>query len=239
MLIQDIDVADKDVLSEADLWRTHTPLVWKAERFEGRPHFYPVFKWGGYYSFSPLPLARLKGNVALNPDFPPFLAGVTEPYTPPHMLIDREIERVGGPRPFSCRMKERTPFLKRLAAAIRADVAAVEARNPGFLNIILCGGKDSLNGLLLDWQNPVLAISAEPNYGLVRDFIRANGLRYDLAKLEDYVDEALIGREVAENFCRIDLQHLRWTAHLAKFAQEAGGRAVFWMGSMGEGYLSP
>lgn len=232
-------IPEKAVLTEADLWRTNTHAIWRADTFEGRPHFYPIYRWRHYYSYSPFLLARLKGRVNLNPLCGAFISTAAVPYCPPDLLIDSEIHRLGKPLPFSDSIKSREEFLARLSAAMINDVNAVEERHPGHTNFILCGGKDSLNGLLLNWRNPVVALSAEPNFELVREFIRANGLRVELVKLSDYLDEALLDREVAENFCRIDPQHGRWSPHLAKLAREAGGRAIFWTGFMGDFYLSP
>ncbi len=90
----------------------------------------------------------------------------------------------------------------------------------GWTNIILCGGKDSLNLLLLPWKNPVVVASLHPNYPLVAEFIREHNLNCDLIELDDEY-EADRDREILINCCRNDLAHCRWGGHLsAVSAQE-------------------
>ena len=43
-------------LSEDVMWQTQNSLIWKAKSFEGTPHFYPVYNFEDYYSYSILAL---------------------------------------------------------------------------------------------------------------------------------------------------------------------------------------
>ena len=67
-------------------------------------------------------------------------------------------------------------FVARITAALIHDTRKVESELPGHTNFVLCGGRDSLNLLLLPWTNHTVALSAPPNYELVRRFVRENGL---------------------------------------------------------------
>src|SRR5262245_12446993 len=89
------------VLSEALLWSSHEATIWKPQRFEGQPHFYPVYRWGELYSYSLLSLILHKGSLHLNPR-------AAQQSSPPGFVyqslghkgretIDREIMQVGGP----------------------------------------------------------------------------------------------------------------------------------------------
>jgi len=53
--------------SEPAMWSQHGPTIWRAERFQGLPHFYPVYRYGDLYSYSLFSLILHKGNLRLDP----------------------------------------------------------------------------------------------------------------------------------------------------------------------------
>jgi len=97
-----------DQLSEKHMWAQHDGTsIWKARQFVGTPHFYPVYRYEDFYSYSPLSLILLKGTLRLN-------RRVAEDVAKPHFIyysgrdtVDQAITRIGGPlRP---RLKIREP----------------------------------------------------------------------------------------------------------------------------------
>lgn len=226
------------LLSEAAMWSQHGPTIWRAERFEGLPHFYPVYRHGDLYSYSLLSLILHKGSLRLDPKVMREVETRTYPYQSGNRTIDRDIRRIGGPLAPRFRVADPAEFAREVAAAMRTDAAATEVANPGCTNVLLCGGRDSLNLLLLPWRNPVLVASAPPNHDLVRAFLEENDLAFDLVKLDD-ADESLLQVEIALNACRNDLAHCRWGPDLVRIARSLGGRAVFWKGQLGDSLMQP
>ncbi len=235
--------AETAVLTEADLWSGPGPLVWRAARFEGRPAFYPVYHREDRYSWSPLALLVEAG--ALEPDAEVLDAAAADDflYYSGWGSVDRRIRRVGGPLVHAPgsegALRDPDELAGALAGALRADLAAAEARNPEMAPVVLVGGRDSMNLLLLPWRTPPLVVSAEPNFPLVREFVRRNGLGLEVRRLDDPRDEAVLDREILENACRADLRHYRWGAHLCALARELEGRAVFWKGQVADALTTP
>lgn len=220
-------------LTESAIWSDHNAAIWQADRFVGSPAFYPVYRYENYYSYSPLPLILLKGNLRLNsraakavsrPDFR-FYGGSD--------TIDKEIVRIGGPPIPGFGIVDADTYASRLAEAMCKDVASVEAAHPGYTNVILCGGKDSLNLTLLPWTNPVIVASAAPNYALVQAFMADNDLSFDLIRLVDE-DDSLLQREILVNCCRNSLEHCRWGPQLETMSRTNNGRTIFWKGQLGD-----
>ena len=223
--------AHVDTLDATAMWSTHGPYIYKAGAFTGEPNFYPVYRWQDNYSFSYLALLALKGTLNLQPGFAP--EGRETPLAPPE-FPDRDIQRIGGIRRFSNRVADPAVFAEALAAAMIEDMRAVEALNPDARNLVLCGGKDSLNILLMPWKTPPVAVSAAPNYALVRQFVEDNGLGLEVIELRDWVDEDLLEREIAEAVCQVDLHHWRWSPHLRQIAEEHDGPSIFWKGQLAD-----
>ncbi|WP_434423803.1 hypothetical protein [Nannocystis pusilla] len=225
-------------IDEDDLWLTPGPVVWQAERFRGPPPmFYPVYRSGDLYATSPLPLIVHKGALELDADVARQVGGAVR-YLATNATIDRRVRRVGCPQLSTLELSDPREYVAEFAAATRADVAGVEARRPGFTNLVLCGGKDSLNLLLLPWKNPVIAVSARPNFPLVQQFVKDNRLGMDVVELVDR-DASLLDSEIAVNACRIGLDHVRWVAELRELAGRFERRAIFWVGAMADVLTTP
>ncbi|MBL8975877.1 MAG: hypothetical protein JNK56_35065 [Myxococcales bacterium] len=230
-----------DDLSEEDIWLDPGPTVWSARRFVGRPEFYPVYRAGDYYSYSPLFLMALTGEVQVDPGFVADVAArerAEVPYISGVDTLDRRIHRVGAPAPHSPSITRGTDYARRVAAALVEDVQQVERRRPAARHVVLCGGKDSLNLLLLPWRRPVTALSAAPNYALVREFIDRNRLEVECTELAD-ADTSVLPSEILYNACNNDLRHCRWTGELRALAAASAQEVVFWKGQLGDVVLSP
>jgi hypothetical protein len=227
-------------LSEYALWSPGAPLFARAQRLAEPPHFYPVYRHEDVYSWSVLALIVRKGTLALNPRAVRAASTRGHRYFASVETIDRDILRVGGPLALAPAPDIAAPdqYAEEVAAALRADVAAVE-RASDAAPFVLTGGRDSLNLLLLPWKQRVTALSARPNFPLVERFVRANGLDIEVRELTDPEDASALDREVLENTCRADLQHYRWGASLRRIALEHGGRVIFWKGQLGDVVMTP
>ncbi len=225
-------------LTESDLWSSHQNSVFKADGFSGTPLFYPVYRWDRYYSYSPFLLLLKKGRFCPTDAFLRHDRTLAREVARPTPLIDREIERIGGPACLTLESESVDSFCRRMAESMQHDVAEVERRNPGKTNVVLCGGADSCNLLLLSWRNPVVAYSAMPNLPLVREFVRRNGLDIEVLELFDTEDACLRRREIAESFGLVSLENWKWTAHLRKIAEEAGGQLIIWKGQVADAFLT-
>lgn len=231
------DVRRKPEVDEEDLWQTPGPVVWQAERFVGAPMFYPVYRWQDHYATGPLPLIALKGAFELDESVARRVRGEFR-YLPTNATIDRGVRRIGAPLASTLELADAAAYVAAFADATRRDVARVEARLPGATHVVLCGGKDSLNLLLLPWRSPVLAVSAEPNFPLVQQFVRDNRLAIDVERLDDR-DATLLDSEVAINACRIGLEHVRWSAELRALAARFPRGAVLWVGALADTFTTP
>jgi hypothetical protein len=230
-------VERRESLSAADLWASHARTVFAAPGLTDAPSFYPVYRMGELYCHSPLGLVAHAGNVELDGDVMVRLGRGERRYWSGPDTLDRRMRRVGAPRISARTLRDRGEFIDRLADALRTDVAAREARHAGCTNAILCGGRDSLNLLLLPWKNPVLVLSAAANFPLVRRFIADNALPMTVHELKDE-DRSLLDAEVLANLCRLDLQHCRWSGELRAIAREHRGRILFWKGQLGDSLLT-
>ena len=211
------------------------PVVWKPGTFTKNLAFYPVYEWQGYVSHLPLYLILKKGSfrprgraarAAAHPNFR---------YNP--FVVDADIRRLPDRTDYSPEITSRAGFVEEVADAMVADVREIEHRVDHDENLVLCGGKDSLNLLLLPWEKEVVAYSAQPNLPLVRKFVERNGLGMEVRELEDAVDVRLT-EEVLLNACANELQHCRWTGHLRQIVADREGRPVLWKGQHGNGLLS-
>lgn len=72
-----------------------------------------------------------------------------------------------GLRPWKIKNQALIHFFSKLSTAISNDIQQLEQLYPKHEHIVLCGGKDSLNILLLPWAKPVIVASSKPNYELV------------------------------------------------------------------------
>ena len=232
------DIANEDTVTESDMWNSEKGIcVWKADRFVGSPHYYPVYRYKNYFSYSVLPLIALKGSLQVNkrylsarhPTGFTFLGNET---------IDKEITRIGNAVRNTRKIKNPDELVSRIVTAIRSDIATIERANEGKTNILLIGGRDSMNMLLLSWSNPVIAVSGAPNYALVEAFIKENGLSTNLVLLDDHGTSQQRSRLVLENCLRNSLEHFRWTGSLIRLARQFEYKAVFWLGQTADAWLT-
>jgi hypothetical protein len=234
----EIDVREVEELSGAQIWSETGGRIWRAKRFVGQPSFYPVYRMGDLYSHLPLHLVVARGHLRLDRRYANRTARSGWLYQSGSRTLDAEVDRVGCPRFSTCSLTDRDEFVARVAEALRSDVSAMEGRHPGFRNLVLCGGRDSLNLLLLPWKNEVTVLSAPPNYDWVVRFVERNDLGYEVVPLED-TNDSLADSEILLNACRVDLEHCRWGFDLREVARRFEGRVVLWKGQLGDTFLTP
>jgi len=233
------DIRQVARLNEYDMWTSHGPVLWRAEAFLGNPVFYPVYRLGDLYSYSPLALILTKGFVRFDAELAKQCDAPGFRFLSGRGVLDRDIERLGGPVMSERRIVASSAYVDRIVAALLSDVTMVERANPEHTNIVLCGGKDSLNLLLLPWRNPVYAASAPPNYALVKQFVEDNELDVRVVPLHDVADDALLDAEVIENGCRNNLEHCRWGGDLRALSRKHDGKVIFWKGQIGDALMTP
>jgi hypothetical protein len=119
-------------LSEADMWAVPGPLVWQAKRFRGRPSFYPVYRCGDSYSYSPLALILSKGSLSFDAQLARQCNAHGFRYLSGRGVLDREIERIGGPQETTNQINSTDVYVERIVAALRRDIAAIEVALSGF-----------------------------------------------------------------------------------------------------------
>lgn len=231
-------IEEREVLREEDIWADHGPALIRAKRFEGSPSFYPVYRCGDLYSYSLLSLILRKGTLRLDTGFARQVERPGFHYASGNRTIDREIHRLGGPDRPTFSITSPAEFARRMAEALVQDTAEIESRHPGTTNVVMCGGRDSLNLLLLPWKNPVLVASAPPNFELVRAFVANNHLPYEVVALDDSSCEVL-PVETLINCCRNDLVHCRWGDHLVQLAGPPNEERIFWKGQAANIFQTP
>ena len=225
-------------ISEEDMWTTHGTLIWEAENFLGTPHFYPVYKWKNFYSYSLLAIIVKKGELNLNLDAVKYINQSDFLVLSASLNIDKDIERIGAPHKSGSSIQNVDEYAVKLVNALIIDIHNIEKKNKNYINYILCGGKDSLNLLLLPWNEKTVALSAEPNYSLVKQFVDENNLNIEVRLLEDKQVTELLDDEVLECCCRVNMENWRWTAHLKEISQENNGKIIFWKGQMCDVYTT-
>ncbi len=235
---RDDTVTRVETLDVVAMWQRHDAHVFRADLVSAEPFFYPLYRWNDLYSFSPFPLLQRKGTFRPHPAAVADLRTANADVSRPMPFIDRDIVRVGGPPDLGRTITDRDTYSLRIAEAMQKDLVSVEEANPGKTNVILCGGRDSLNLLLLKWSNPVLVLSAQPNTPLVRDFVSSNGLTHEVRELRSDGGPDLLDREIAEAMAMVELENWKWTANIVETARSLERQAVFWKGQFGDAFFT-
>ncbi|SER49417.1 hypothetical protein SAMN04490244_101255 [Tranquillimonas rosea] len=230
---------DKAEFSDHDMWTRHDALIYRSPRPPViNSSFYPVYQYNDLYSVSILPLIHHIENPSIDPNFRSNLENGFDDVCRPNPTAISEIQRLVGNVRFTNEERSPTTFLRRLAEAMQADVDTIESANPGKTNVILCGGKDSLNLLLLRWSNPTIVLSADPNFALVQKFVEDNALGLEVQRLNDKEDQSLKNTEIAEAGCQVNHGSWKWTPAIKQVSDNFEKNVVFWKGQLGDVYLT-
>ena len=234
-----MNIEHTDSINQYDLWYRPDVNIIQAQQFLGSPKFYPVYRYENFYSWSLLELIRYVGCVDLNKEAMNFNCNDGFSYLPATLLPVNRITRIGGPLSISAkRYRTEKDFVSTMAIAMAKDIEIVESRLKDYTNVILTGGKDSLNMLLLPWRNPVIVASAAPNAVLVQEFINRNNLPHQFVELRNDDDNSLLKEEMLSNCGRINIQHMRWQRQCRDLGYSLDGKALFWGGSLGDSFMT-
>lgn len=222
------------VVTNTTLWSTGSNDAVSATYFACDSDLFPVYQLGDRYSTNPLSLVRETGELHLRRDYVEQHHLQNNGCTFREGLADTRLRMFVRPI-VGTEVSEGSPIdddivrakLEDLAESIERGVRNFEERFRDAHHFIMVGGKDSLNLLLLPWQCPVTAISADPNYPLVKKFIEENRLDMKVIRLEDSAPRPDL--EMLHNFGRLDLEHVRWLTHLQQFV-DSHPCPVFWSG---------
>lgn len=233
-------------LDLGEVWYFDVDHIIQCNDVYGFEHFYPLYNWKNFYSYSPLNLLKLKGNLNYNPNIEEYLEeGEVKKYLPPNIFIDKNIRRVGGPMIYSkAKIFDEETFINEFVRALIEDIRYLEDNNKNSFFGILTGGKDSLNLLLLPWRSKIIAFSADPNYKLVKEFCAVNNLKIEVIRLEDEEIEDInwIENETLIGCCRVGLRDIRWSKNLFninKQFKERNEKLVIITGSLADTFLTP
>lgn len=114
-------------------------------------------------------------------------------------------------------------------------VHRMEDKFPEYQHVVLTGGKDSQLISLVPKQTDNWHIfSAEPNYRLVKEFVKVNDLDVKYVFRHDNTNDEAITDLQQKLLCSdlmSDPRHLRWVVRLKKIANKFDGKCLFWSGT--------
>lgn len=233
-------------LNISQMWYGDFDAVYRADSFQGEEYFYPIYRYENYYSLSPLKLIELKGKINFNKKILNYCKdGIIDSYLPPNVFIDKDIVRISRVIKTKKLIGTEVSFIQHVKDALIKDIRIIEEKHPDAVIGVLAGGKDSLNLLLLPWKNETLALSAYPNYPLVKEFCDQNGGRIRVIEISGESSDTQSMREIdcKENCCRIGLQDVRWTLSIIqlkeKIKKDQNKELVIITGSLGDVFLTP
>lgn len=243
--LKDIKINKVTCLDIGAVWYDKRADVFQSNKVVGEECSYPLYKYNNFYSYSPLNLLKIKGVLDWNRRIEYYLEDhKIASYLPPEVFIDKKIKRVGSAiNQEKLTIKSQKHFVSEFSNALIRDIRRLENLHSKSVFGILTGGKDSLNLLLFPWKVKIIALSAEPNFQLVRDFCIANSLDIEVVKLEgeESDSEEWIENEALIGCCRVALPDIRWTKNLFeiknKFAIE-DSQLVILTGSLGDTFLT-
>jgi hypothetical protein len=128
-------------------------------------------------------------------------------------------------------------FLEKTALYLRKSINDIEEAYPDKKHIILMGGKDSQLISLIPKLNDSnwYVFSAEPNYSIVKDWIKQNNISVKKIFMHDGRNEEKMvdyKKKVRCSDLYTNLIHIRYAPSLERIADEFDHECVFWLGSM-------
>jgi len=115
----------------------------------------------------------------------------------------------------------------------------IEIKYLNYCHIVLTGGKDSQLISLVPKLNPErwYIFSAEPNYTLVKHWVKENGIRVKRIfkhnnKNEETIDD--FGKKIICSDLYSDPRHIQWLPTLKRIAKKFDNKCIFWSGTIGD-----
>lgn len=234
--LRNVPVKEVDNLDLSEVWSDESVIIWKAKAVNNPSPFYPVYKYQDYYAPNILPLILLKKNFQKNASFWEAFKPKKK-YQSGHPTVDSEITRVSGEFSSNLSITSEKEMINAVADAMIRDAQRMVELYPDHEHIVFCGGKDSLNILLLPWSKPIIVASAPPNFKLVKEFVAKNDLQVkDLVELNEEPSQ-YEEMEVLANNCLNDLAHCRWINHFVSLSEKYP-KCIFWKGQLGDTFLT-
>ncbi|MYL66711.1 hypothetical protein [Halorubrum distributum] len=140
-------------------------------------------------------------------------------------------------------ISSKAELAERVAGALTAFINRIESEYPDVQHVIFTGGKDSQIIHLvpkLDESNWHV-FSAEPNYGIVMDWLESNDIKFcdsHTADTDNHETLDMLRAKIKASDLYSDPHHLRWLPVLNKIADRYESRVFFWSGTEGDTYLS-
>lgn len=213
--------------------------IYKVRELIPDNYLFPMycFQDGDYnlVSTSVFALIRHLGNFERNPRFQ-----TTRFFRPSFRTLDSRIMRARTLHRRSSRELCRPEQITELGASLIQDyISEIEDRFPGWVHVLLTGGKDSQNILLCRRRERWIVLSGAPNDVLNEAFIDQNGLL-----VEDFIhgpsntDDRYLLEEILASDCSFDIAHFRWVPQIKELVERYDGKIVLWMGTSGDGCFS-
>lgn len=210
--------------------------VYRAKSVEADNYLYPMYYFmdGDDYiiSTSVYGLIHYKKRFIRNPRFQ-----ATRFYRPTFLTIDQEIRRVRTTyRRSTLELTDKDSIVKLGARLIQDYITQIENRFPGWVHILLMGGRDSENIILAKRTERWVILSGEPNALSNKEFIKDNGIKIErFIALSNETDNTFLLEEVMASDCMYDIAHFRWVRQIYDLVKEYDKKALIWIGTDGDG----
>jgi hypothetical protein len=213
--------------------------IYRTKRIVADNYLYPVYflKEQDTYlvSTSVYSLIGYKKRFIRNPGFQ-----TTFFFRPTFLTIDQEVMRARTEHRRSTLELTQAEEIVELAAKLIQDyVTEIEVRFPGYVHILLMGGKDSENIILTKRKERWVVLSGEPNAPLNEQFIETNSINVEkFVAAPNLHENALLRKEIIASDCFYDVNAFRYVERIYDLVREHNGKVVLWMGSSGETIFS-
>jgi hypothetical protein len=136
-------------------------------------------------------------------------------------------------------LRDRSRVMELAVQHLRTFIRDMEMRFPEHHHVVLTGGMDGQLIIVAPKVNPRMwnVFSAEPNFGIIRDWLQSNQLAIDqLIRHDNLNDETAndFERKIVCGDLYCNPGDIRWLPALEKIAQGFGGKCIFWSGTLGE-----
>jgi len=213
--------------------------VYRARSIKADNYLYPMYylNEGKDYvvSTSVYGLIRYKRRFIRNPRFQ-----TTYFYRPTFLTIDKEINRARTEyRRSTLELKDKDDIVKLGARLMQEYVTEIEEKYPGWVHILLMGGRDSKNIILAKRKAKWIALTAHPSIDANKAFLKNNAIELErFVPVENKTDNTFLAEEIVASDCSFDVAHFRWVKELDGIIREFGGKAIIWIGTDGDGIFS-
>jgi hypothetical protein len=179
------------------------------------------------------------------------LSSDAAPWYEPWNTIDNRIRRL---RPFETvtpassdrafdltySLCDRDELAHRTAEHLTRFINRIEEEYPDYEHVVLTGGKDSqLISLVPKRTDNWHLFSADPNYPLVKRFVKRNDIDINTVFRSDNTNKerlADLRRKLVCSDLMSDPTHIRWQVELQRVVEELGGDCILWLGTEAEAF---